>query len=241
MLSACAVTPEVDQKLVCQVSDDQGNRHIEFHSYKRKVLYPTVHGPVQVEPGRSVIFRSEHATRTLFPSEDVEAHFLSTQICRDSRFVGQTVYVYPVRSTRMWTPNVIAVSEDGGQRFDLRPLPHNESPPVIVDPEGYLYSVMWYDKQMQFVSERDAWLEQTASLHTQSPYACPQCPPVVWRRMRTTDAGRTWTLAEHKILRPDLMPPKARIALEKVALKVDYQRSFPGNIRIVDWPGAPMN
>jgi hypothetical protein len=234
LLTACAVSPELDRMLVCHVSSQDDKKRIEFYSYKRKILYPVVSAPIQTEPGREVVFRSGKKTKTLFPSEDVEEYFLSTKICRDSRIIGETIYIYPLRTALMGTPNAIAVSEDGGKRFDLRPRPHDEHPPVIVDPDGYLFSIAWYDKTIQFVSDKDVLLEQTVSLRTQSPYACPECPPVMWRRFQTSDAGKTWKLLEYKILRPDLLPSDAKILYKVVTLKVDTKRDHPRNIQVMD-------
>jgi len=225
-LASCVVSPELDRQLLCSFSDAQGDRHVELYSYRQKVLYPIVEAPVQTEGGREMVLRAGGTTRRLFPSKEVRS--FSTRVCQDSQFVGDSIFVYPLKGiVDGFETDVIAASENGGRSFEIRPVPEQTFPPVVAQEDGYLAVMHWYSRTAEFRSQKSVFLEQEAVMWLRKTLShCPNadCPVVMKRRLESQDAGQSWRMVDYAITRPELMPKGSRVILRRVKIRWDTSR-----------------
>ena len=123
-------------------------------------------------------------------------------MCRYSRFMGDTIYLYPIGAS-VRTGSGMVVSTDAGRHFVTSPFPGREAPPIMVD-GGLVLNSDWSVEALEFVSASMIVLIQSATV-------CAYCVDALVRRVESRDAGKSWTVTNYAILEPQALPAAARM------------------------------
>jgi hypothetical protein len=184
-------------------------------------FYPSPHAmgcgasrSLRYDPGFFSFSREILATGT--KDGQLSKYFLTREaaraICNRSKIIEDTVYVYPLRAVvdRSDT-DAIAVSEDGGGKFDLRAIPQREEPPILIDQNGVLVSgKRWETIRVEFIDAKRVNLFQRNYLRQDDD----KRTPIIERHLESQRAGKSWMLVEYKLLRSDLLPTATSILLQ---------------------------
>lgn len=225
-------------RTLCEVGDGTRRIYLEqrmgigySYSIHGKTHIGTVWGGDKLKFDNGELF----GKKTLFPSDVVKSSGFSKATCTGSRIIGDTIYVNAVRTSHMGTPNGMYISQDGGDKFEFRALPHMESPPILVRKDGYLYEYarLWSGWDVNIKDNGLMELEQELILRDRDN-SFIDSKPVIWRRMESHDTGVTWKLKEYKIIRPEYIPSSINLILVKKKLVVDFTRKPHENIKVID-------
>jgi hypothetical protein len=193
--------------LICELKE--GGQSLQYTVSKSFKLSFSLHesGPGH---GFSWWFVGKHGRVQIAPTLEVPGQLFSYPACRQSRFIGESIYVYPFgTSVRMGSGMV--VSTDGGRHFVKTLFPGREAPPIVVD-GSHVLNQNWSVEATEFVSASAVVLIQSGAL-------CKGCADVLLRRVESRDAGKSWTVTDYAVLEPQAIPASARTIEHPVELR----------------------
>lgn len=199
-IGCTAITLPLGTESICELR--VGEQRLQYNKRKSLDVSLSLHesGPRAVS---EFVFEGRYGRAQISPG------LASELMCRYSRFMGDTIYLYPVGASVRNSSGMV-VSTDAGRYFVESPFPGREAPPVMVD-GAHVLNYSWGVEALEFVSASELVLIQSSTL-------CAGCADALVRRAESRDAGKSWVVTDYAILEPQAIPAVTRIIEHTVEL-----------------------
>ena len=205
-IGCATITLPLGTDSICELR--VGEQRLQYNQRKSFGVSLSLHesGPRET---MELVFEGRYGRVQISP-EPLGSGLVGEPMCRYSRFMGDTIYLYPIGASVRNSDGMV-VSTDAGRHFVKSPFPGREAPPVMVDGRLVLNSD-WSVEAIEFVSASEIVLIQSATL-------CAGCADALVRQAESRDAGKSWTVTNYAVLEPQAIPAATRTIERPVELR----------------------